>query len=94
MWPIVLVCTDQQYKVAVYYELNSNLFDVKVDDYPYTSLPYIAPNHNYGDAKDEVFTAIILVNNKVVFDETIHWNFFSISEQVELKLGADSMTSF
>ena len=94
MWPIVLVCTDQQYKVAVYYELKNNHFKVQVDGYPYTSLPYIAPNQNYGDAEEELFTATIVVNGNVIIDETIHWNFFVISEQIEVTLGAQNLTNF
>ena len=35
-----------------------------------------------------------MVNGKVVLDETTNWNFLSISEQVEVKLGNSSLTSF
>ena len=70
------------------YEVKTNIFDVKVDDQPYIYLPYIAPNQNYGDNEEELFTAMISVNNKVVIDESNHWNFFSISERVEVELGA------
>ena len=41
-----------------------------------------------------MFTAIIMVNNEVVLDETIHWNFLDISEKVEVKLGDQNMTTF
>ena len=94
LWPIVLVCTDEQYKVAVCYELENNIFKVKVDGNPYTSLPYIAPNHNYGNAEEELFSAMIAVNGKEVIDEAIHWNFFVISEQIEVTLGAQNLTNF
>ena len=57
-------------------------------------MPYVAPNQNYGDADDELFTAMITVNDEVVIDETIHWNFFTISEKVEVQLGDRNMTSF
>ena len=77
--------------MVVYYELKKNLFEVEIDGYPYTSLPYIAPNQNYGDAEEELFTAMIAVNGKVVVDEAIHWNFFVISEQIELTLGDQNM---
>ena len=56
---------------------------VNVQDSPYLHLPYVAPNQNYGDLEDELFTAMIAVNEKVVIDETIHWNFSAISEEVE-----------
>ena len=56
---------------------------VNVQDSPYLHLPYVAPNQNYGDLEDELFTAMIAVNDKVVIDETIHWNFLAISEEVE-----------
>ena len=78
----------------MFYEVKSNIFDVKVDDKPYIELPYIAPHHNYGDAEDELLTAMITVNEDVVIDGTIHWNFFSISEQVEMKLGTQNMAKF
>ena len=94
LWPVVMVCTDMQFKLAVAYEDKNNIFDVKVDDQPYVWLPYVAPNQNYGDAEDELFTAMIVVNDKIVIDEAIHWNFFSISEQVEVKLGDQNLTTF
>ena len=78
----------------MFYEVSTNIFDVKVDGQPYVLLPYLAPNHNYGDAEDSVFTAMIMVNDDVVFDETIHWNFLSISEKIEVQLGAENMKKF
>ena len=74
--------------------MKSNLFDVQVDGQPYVWLPYIAPNQNYGDAEEDLFTATVEVNNKVVIDEAIHWNFFVISEQIEVTLGAQNLTTF
>ena len=44
LWPIVMVCTDHQFKLGVEYDVKTNLFDVKVDGQPYVWLPYIAPN--------------------------------------------------
>ena len=42
-----------------------------------------------------MFTATIKVNGKVVLDdESIHWNFFTLSEQVEETLWYDKMFSF
>ena len=31
LWPIVLICTDMQFKLAVAYEAEDNIFDVKVE---------------------------------------------------------------
>ena len=67
---------------------------VSVQDEPYLNLPYVAPNQNYGDLEDELFTATIVVNDKVVMDETIHWNFLAISEDVEVKLYDENLSSF
>ena len=47
-------------------------------------MPYVSPNQNYGDAEDELFTSTISVNDRVVINESLHWNFFSISEQIDL----------
>ena len=81
VWPIVLICTDLQFKVQVAYQAQDNIFIVNVQDLPYEGLPYVSPNHNYGDAEDELFKAKIEVNGKVVLDdETTHWNFFTITE--------------
>ena len=77
------MCNDLQFKVAVAYDVRSNLFVIRVDDCPYFELPYVSPNHNYGDAEEELFNATIVVNDIVVIEETIHWNFFVISEQIE-----------
>ena len=76
------------------YDEDTNLFIVNVEDEPYLNLPYVAPNQNYGDADDELFRATIAVNNKVALDQTIHWNFFSISEKIETALGADRLAAF
>ena len=89
-----MVCTDLQFKVAVVYKADINTFEVKVEDQPYLWLPYVAPNQNYGDDEDELFTAMISVNNLKVIDETIHWNFFTIAEKVEQTLEDKNMTSF
>ena len=35
VWPLVLICTDLQFKVTVSYEVKNNLFDVLVDGQPY-----------------------------------------------------------
>ena len=32
MWPIIMVCTELQFKVAVIYDDKNNIFDVKVED--------------------------------------------------------------
>ena len=37
---------------------------------------------------------MIAVNGKEVIDEAIHWNFFVISEQIDLKLGDQNLTTF
>ena len=74
--------------------MKSNIFDVQVDGQPYIWLPYIAPNQNYGDAEEELFTATIVVNDQIVIDEAIHWNFFFISEKIEATLGAQNLTTF
>ena len=95
VWPIVLICTDLQFKIHVVYEVKSNLFVVNVQDEPYLQLPYVSPNHNYGDADEEMFKAKIMVNGEdVLDDETTHWNYFSISEQVEETLLQNKMSSF
>ena len=69
VWPIVLICTDLQFKVHVVYEVQSNLFVVNVQDWPYLRLPYISPNQNFGDTEDELFTATILVNGNAVLED-------------------------
>ena len=94
MWPRSLVCSDLQFKVTVIYQVKSNLFDVQVDGQPYIWLPYIAPNHYYGDAEEELLTATIVVNGQVVLDEAIHWNFFVISEQIKVALGDQNLKTF
>ena len=94
VWPIVLVCNDLQLKIAVVYEVKSNLFVISVNDQPYLRLPYVSPNQNYGDAEEELFTATIAVNDKVAIEETMHWNFFSVSEQIEEALGEEKMSTF
>ena len=57
-------------------------------------MPYVSPNQSYGDYDEELFTATIAVNDEVVIEESMHWNFFSISELIEMALGNDKMTSF
>ena len=37
---------------------------------------------------------MIVVNQEIVIEETIHWNFFVISEQIEVTLGDQNLTKF
>ena len=75
------------------YDARSNLFVVNVQGKPYLRLPYVAPNVNYGGG-EEFFTATITANNKVVIDETLNWNFFTFSEEIESKLGDEDLSTF
>ena len=91
---MVLVCADLNFKVSVTYQVKNNIYVVNVQDEPYLYLPYVAPNQNYGGLDEELLNAMLLVNDKVVIDEAIHWNFLAISEEVEVKLGHENLKSF
>ena len=92
VWPIALVCPDfLNLKIEVVYDKSANVFNVRVNGEPYLNLPYISPNQNYGVEEDEFISATVVINETEVLDQAIHWNFFTMSEEIEKALQEETL---